>query len=173
MPARRFFARALPLLTLLLLLIRPQAALAQTPIIDGVVSVGSGLEGADTGNGWLQWQRARVRVSIGFDYGNSERPWEAWGVRGLADLEKSPLVGTELRYTRWLGGVFGAYGAGVAMLTPESLAGLGAGGILQIPLGPVGLLLDGSFTALPAGSDRVDNGMVFWALLNLGIRVRL
>jgi hypothetical protein len=142
-------------------------------LVDGVIGIQNGLEGADTGNGALEWQQARWRLATGFDLTDDETPRQSFSVRGLVELQKSALVGGELRYVRWLGGVFGGYASATALVTPESLVGLGVGGIVVLPLGPLGICFEGGFSALPLGSDRVNGGTVLWALGGVGLRLRL
>jgi len=151
----------------------PSVASAQQWLADGVVTLGSGAEGADTGNGSLEWQRARLRVTAGIDLMNDEQIAHSWGLRGIAELEKSALVGAEARYTRWLGANFGGYISATAMIAPKTLVGMGIGANLIIPMGKrFGIVIDGSFSALPLGTDRANDGVVLWALAGAGVRLR-
>jgi hypothetical protein len=45
--------------------------------------------------------------------------------------------------------------------------------VIVIPLGRPALFLEPSFSALPLGSDLPEDSVLFWALLNVGINVRL
>lgn len=151
----------------------PRAASAQTWVSDVQLSVASGIEAADQGIG-VGSQRARTRIVVGLDLGNDEYSREAYGLRTFVEVERSVAVGAELGYVRWVGPHFNLFFGGVAVLVPETLFGGTVSATYIIPFGEViGLGIWGSFSALPLGSDRPDDGVVIWGLLGLGIRGRL
>lgn len=137
------------------------------------LGLSTGLEGADTGLG-PQWQRARSRLVVGLDLGNDERPEEAIGARLFVELERTVSLGAELGYVRWLLPELGCFLGGVAVLTPETLAGGTAAVTYLLPLGErFAIPVWGSLSALPFGGDRGNDGVVVWALLGVGVRGRL
>ncbi|MEO8181202.1 MAG: hypothetical protein ABI895_20380 [Deltaproteobacteria bacterium] len=148
-------------------------ARAQSWVSDVQLSLATGIEGADTGQG-VAWQRARTRLIVGLDLGNSETGSEAYGVRSFVELERSLSVGAELGYVRWVLPQLSLFFGGVAVFTPRTLFGGTAAANYVFPLGKrLGLAVLTSFSVLPLGSDRPDNGAVVWGLLGVGIRGRL
>lgn len=157
----------------LVLLCFPAAARAQSWVTDAQLSLASGLEGA-SGGGGVGWQRARTRLILGLDLGNDEHGADAYGVRAFVELERSLSVGAEVGYLRWVLPELSLFVGGVAVLAPSTLFGATAAGNYTFPLGKrLGLSILASFSALPLGSDRPDDGVVVWALLGVGIRGRL
>ena len=151
----------------------PGLAHAQSWVTDVQLSVATGLEGADTGVG-LGWQRARTRVVLGFDLGNDETGYEAYGARAFVEMERTVSVGAELGYLRWIIPELNVFFGGVAVLAPETLFGGTAAITFILPLGKrVGVPIWGSLNALPLGSDRPGDGVVVWTLLGVGIKGRL
>ena len=137
------------------------------------LGLATGVEGADTGAG-IAWQRARTRLILGADIGNPENGPEAYGVRTFVELERSLSVGVELGYVRWFTPRFSLFFGGVGVLAPRTLFGGTAGVNYVFPLGErAGLALFSSFSALPLGNDRPDNGVVVWGLLGIGLRGKL
>ncbi|MEY4551465.1 MAG: hypothetical protein RL685_7660 [Pseudomonadota bacterium] len=151
----------------------PAVARAQSWVTDAQLSLASGLEGA-SGGGGVGWQRARTRLILGMDLGNDEHGVDAYGVRAFVELERSLSVGGEVGYLRWVLPELSLFVGGVAVLAPSTLFGVTAAGNYTFPLGKrLGLSILASFSALPLGNDRPDDGVVVWALLGLGIRGRL
>ncbi len=151
----------------------PAEARAQSWVTDAQLSVATGLEGA-SGGGGVGWQRARTRLIFGLDLGNDEHGLDAYGVRTFVELERSLSLGVEVGYLRWVLPELSLFFGGVGVLAPSTLFGVTAGANYTFPLGErLGLSVLGSFSALPLGSDRPDDGVVVWALLGLGIRGRL
>jgi hypothetical protein len=140
---------------------------------EGTAALGTGLEGGDAGTGSMNWQRARFRLSLGVDLRSDESDNEGFGVRAVAELEKRGSFGGELRYARFISRGFGAYAGLTGTAFPETLLGATAGAVIVIPLGRPALFLEPSFSALPLGSDLPEDSVLFWALLNVGINVRL
>jgi hypothetical protein len=137
------------------------------------LGLGGGLEGGNGGDGSLAWQRGRFRLIGGVDFRNSEMPNDGFGVRGVVELERRATLGAELRYSRWLGRGFGAYAGFTGTVAPETLFGGTAGVTAIIPLGRVGLFIEPNFSAMPLGSDLPDDSVLIWAMLNVGVNVRL
>lgn len=151
----------------------PGAASAQSWVTDAQLSLATGLEGA-SGGGGVSWQRARTRLILGLDLGNDEHGVDAYGVRTFVELERSLSVGLEVGYLRWVLPELSLFFGGVAVLAPSTLFGATAAANYTFPLGKrLGLSVLASFSALPLGSDRPDDGVVVWGLLGLGIRGRL
>lgn len=151
----------------------PEAAHAQSWVSDVQLSLATGIEGADTGQG-VAWQRARTRIVVGLDLGNDEVGSEAYGVRSFVELERSLSVGAEVGYVRWVIPELSLFFGGVAVFTPRTLFGGTAAANYVFPLGKrLGLAVLTSFSVLPLGSDLPGNGPVVWGLLGVGIRGRL
>lgn len=148
-------------------------ASAEEWVYESFLGLGTGLEGGDGGEGTLAWQRARFRLIGGVDFRSSEMPRDGLGVRGVIELERRATLGAELRYSRWLGRGFGAYAGLTGTLAPETLFGATAGVTAVIPLGRAGLFIEPSFSALPLGSDLPEDSVLLWALLSVGVNVRL
>ena len=160
-------------LAVLATLCLPAAAHAQSWVTDAQLSLATGLEGA-SGGGGVDWQRARTQLILGLDLGNDEHGLDAYGVRTFVELERSLSVGLEVGYLRWVLPELSLFFGGVGVLAPSTLFGATAAINYTFPLGKrLGLSLFGSFSALPLGSDRPDDGVVVWGLLGLGIRGRL
>jgi hypothetical protein len=148
-------------------------AAAQSWVSDVQVGLSTGFEGADTGLG-PQWQRARGRLVVGFDLGNSETGNEAYGARAFLELERTVAVGGELGYVRWFTPELNFFFGGVAVLAPETLFGGTVAATYVLPMGKhFGIPIWASINALPFGSDRGDDGVVVWTLLGVGVRGRL
>ena len=148
-------------------------ALAQSWVSDVQVGLSTGLEGSDTGLG-PQWQRARGRVVVAVDLGNSETGNEAYGARAFLELERTVAVGAELGYVRWFTPQLNFFFGGVAVLAPETLFGGTVAATYVLPMGKhFGIPIWASINALPFGSDRGDDGVVVWTLLGVGVRGRL
>jgi hypothetical protein len=148
-------------------------ARAEGWMYEGNVGLGTGLEGGDAGTGSMHWQRARFRLVAGLDLRSEESDNEGFGVRAVAELEKRGSFGGELRYARFVSRGFGAYAGICGTAFPETLLGLNGGATVVIPLGRPALFIEPSFAALPFGSDVPDDSIVFWALLTVGVNVRL
>jgi hypothetical protein len=160
-------------LAALALVIFPSRASAQTWVSDVQVGVSTGFEGSDTGLG-PQWQRARGRIVVGMDLGNSEHGSEAYGARAFIELERTVAVGGELGYVRWFTPELNFFFGGVAVLAPETLFGGVVAATYVLPLGEkFGIPIWASIDALPFGSDRGADGVVVWTLLGVGVRGRL
>jgi hypothetical protein len=137
------------------------------------VGISTGFEGSDTGLG-PQWQRARGRIVVGFDLGNSEHGSEAYGARAFVELERTVAVGGELGYVRWFTPELNFFFGGVAVLAPETLVGGVVAATYVLPMGEkFGIPIWASINALPFGSDRGADGVVVWTLLGVGVRGRL
>jgi hypothetical protein len=157
----------------LLVALFPARASAQTWVSDVQVGVSTGFEGSDTGLG-PQWQRARGRIVVGFDLGNSEHGSEAYGARAFIELERTVSVGGELGYVRWFTPELNFFFGGVAVLAPETLFGGVVAATYVLPMGDkFGIPIWASINALPFGSDRGADGVVVWTLLGVGVRGRL
>jgi hypothetical protein len=157
----------------LLIALFPGRASAQTWVSDVQVGISTGFEGSDTGLG-PQWQRARGRVVVGFDLGNSEHGSEAYGARAFIELERTVSVGGELGYVRWFTPDLNFFFGGVAVLAPETLFGGVVAATYVLPMGEkFGIPIWASINALPFGSDRGADGVVVWTLLGVGVRGRL
>jgi hypothetical protein len=151
----------------------PATARAQSWVSDVQLSLGTGIEGADTGQG-VAWQRARTRLSVGLDLGNDETGSQAYGIRSFVELERSLSVGAELGYVRWVLPELSLFFGGVGVFTPRTLFGGTAAANYVFPLGKrLGLAVFTSFSVLPLGSDLPGNGALVWGLLGVGIRGRL
>jgi len=158
---------------LLVIALAPANALAQSWVSDVQVGISSGFEGSDTGLG-PQWQRARGRIVVGFDLGNSEHGSEAYGARAFVELERTVSVGGELGYVRWFTPQLNFFFGGVAVLAPETLVGGVVAATYVLPMGEkFGIPIWASINALPFGSDRGADGVVVWTLLGVGVRGRL
>jgi hypothetical protein len=148
-------------------------ASAQSWVSDVQLGVSTGFEGSDTGVG-PQWQRARGRIVVGFDLGNSEHGSEAYGARAFVELERTVSVGGELGYVRWFTPELNFFFGGVAVLAPETLVGGVVAATYVLPMGEkFGIPIWASVNALPFGSDRGADGVVVWTLLGVGVRGRL
>jgi hypothetical protein len=151
----------------------PARASAQTWVSDVQLGISTGFEGSDTGLG-PQWQRARGRIVVGFDLGNSEHGSEAYGARAFVELERTVSVGGELGYVRWFTPELNFFFGGVAVLAPETLFGGVVAATYVLPMGEkFGIPIWASINALPFGSDRGADGVVVWTLLGVGVRGRL
>lgn len=176
---RSRFALSVSLPTLLgaMLLAEPARAEGQVRaegwVYESFLGIASGLEGGDGADGSLAWQRARFRLTGGIDFRSEEMPKDGFGVRGVVEFERRATLGAELRYSRWLGRGFGGFAGLSGTFAPETLFGGTAGVTAIIPLGRVGLYIEPSISALPLGSDLPDDSVLIWALLNVGINVRL
>ncbi len=158
---------------LLVIALAPPRASAQSWVSDVQVGISSGFEGSDTGLG-PQWQRARGRIVVGFDLGNSEHGSEAYGARAFIELERTVSVGGELGYVRWYTPDLNFFFGGVAVLAPETLFGGVVAATYVLPMGDkFGIPIWASINALPFGSDRGADGVVVWTLLGVGVRGRL
>lgn len=148
-------------------------ALAQKLLIDGVIAVHSGLEGADPGFGVVEWQRQRLRLQLGAEWSSSESKKHALGLYGLFELERSGSFGAEFRYRTWMNKSVGAFVGPVAILRPQSLFGVQAGVTFALPLGDdFALFAEGSFAAFPLGSDLPHSGaIIMWASLGVGLKL--
>jgi hypothetical protein len=157
----------------LVLVAWPGRASAQSWVSDVQVGLSTGLEGSDTGIG-PQWQRARGRLVVGFDLGNSETGYEAYGARAFVELERTVAVGAELGYVRWFTPSLNFFFGGVAVIAPETLFGGTVAATYCLPMGErFGIPIWASISALPLGSDRGNDGVVVWTLLGVGVRGRL
>jgi hypothetical protein len=157
----------------LALLTVPGRASAQSWVSDVQIGLATGLEGSDTGLG-PQWQRARGRVVVGLDLGNSETGYEAYGARAFVELERTVAVGGELGYVRWFMPNLNFFFGGVAVLAPATLFGGTVAATYVLPMGKhFAVPIWASISALPLGSDRGDDGIVVWTLLGVGVRRRL
>jgi hypothetical protein len=179
MPCLRSFRRLLacasvsaPTLIGAMLLAQPAHA-EEGWTYEGFLGLGTGLEGGDAGTGSMSWQRARFRLTGGIDFRSSEMPKDGLGVRGVVEFEHRGSIGAELRYSRWLGRGFGAYAGFCGTFAPESLLGGTAGVTGLIPLGPAGIYIEPSFSAMPFGSDLPEDSILLWALISVGLNVRL
>ncbi|HEY3497360.1 MAG TPA: hypothetical protein VGK73_21840 [Polyangiaceae bacterium] len=150
-----------------------EPARAEGWVYEGFLGIGTGLEGGDAGEAGLAWQRARFRLIGGVDFRSDEMPKDGLGVRGVVEIERRATFGGELRYSRWIGRGFGAFAGLNGTFAPETLLGGTAGVTAIIPLGRAGLYIEPSFSALPLGSDLPDDSVLLWALLSVGINVRL
>jgi hypothetical protein len=167
------WVRALALAFVLGLALWPGKAAAQSWVSDVQVGLSSGFEGSDTGIG-PQWQRARSRIVVGWDLGNSEYSNEAYGVRAFVELERNISVGGELGYVRWFTPDLNFFFGGVAVFAPETLIGGTVAATYVLPMGKhFGIPVWASINALPFGSDRGNDGIVIWTLLGVGVRGRL
>jgi hypothetical protein len=149
-------------------------ARAEGWMVDGVVAVGTGLEGGDPGAGDLEWARARTRVIGGADLRSDEAEREALGFRGFAEIEKRGSLGAEARYSRFIGRAVAGSVFLTGTIAPETLFGGGFAGTFMIPFSPrFALALEPAFAVLPLGSDVPDDSILLWATLSLGVRVGL
>jgi hypothetical protein len=157
----------------LALFVWPERALAQSWVSDAQIGVSTGFEGSDTGLG-PQWQRARSRIVVGFDLGNSETGNEAYGARAFVEFERTVSIGGELGYVRWFTPSLNFFFGGVAVLEPETLIGGTVAATYLLPIGEhFAVPIWASVSALPFGSDRGNDGVVVWTLLGVGVRGRL
>jgi hypothetical protein len=151
----------------------PGHAWAQSWVSDVQIGVSTGFEGSDTGLG-PQWQRARGRIVVGVDLGNSETGYEAYGARAFIELERTVALGGELGYVRWFTPNLNFFFGGVAVFMPETLIGGTVTATYLLPMGEhFAVPIWASISALPFGSDRGDDGVVVWTLLGVGVRGRL
>ncbi|MCC6216244.1 MAG: hypothetical protein IT376_15375 [Polyangiaceae bacterium] len=150
----------------------PPAA-AQEWITHGEVGAGTGLEGADRGEGG-GFQRARTRIFAGVDLSVDETPDSGFGVRGFVEIERETGVGGSARYLRHVSRYVTLSLAGTAILVPATLFGGGVGAQLALPLGDeVAIFAEPGVSAFPFGGDRPGDGVVTWFSLDLGLRVGL
>jgi hypothetical protein len=156
-----------------LLCAAPSHAAGNKPVVHGVVSIGTGVEGADPGIGAIQWQRARTRLHLGGEWRGSESEGEAWGLYGLFELERSGGAGLELLYRRTIASGVGGFVGPIAVLRPESLYGVHAGLSYNLAFSQrFGLLFQGGFAGFPLGSDRPNiDAVVMWGTFSLGLTV--
>ena len=167
------WARVVALAVVIGVALCPRSAAAQSWVSDVQIGVSTGLEGSDTGIG-PAWQRARSRIVVGFDLGNSEYSNEAYGARAFVELERTMSVGGELGYVRWFMPELSFFFGGVAVFAPETLVGGTVEGKYVLPMGKhFGIPIWASISALPFGSDRGNDGVVVWTLLGVGVRGRL
>jgi hypothetical protein len=170
---RATWARVAALAVVLGFALWPCQAAAQSWVSDAQVGLSTGLEGSDTGIG-PQWQRARSRIVVGWDLGNSEYSNEAYGIRAFIELERNVSVGGELGYVRWFTPNLSFFFGGVAVFAPETLIGGTVAATYVMPMGKnFGIPIWASLSALPFGSDRGNDGIVVWTLLGVGVRARL
>lgn len=172
----RLLGRACVILPTLMgaILLAPPARADGGYMVESFLGAGDGLEGGNAGTDHVGWQLARLRLNVGVDLRNEEDAVEGVGFRGFAELQRRGSIGAEVRYSRWLGRGFGAYVGVTGTFAPETLVGATAGATLLLPLGKKGgLFAEPSFSALPLGGDLPDHSVLFWALLTLGINVRL
>jgi hypothetical protein len=170
---RSMWARVMAIALVLGSVFVAREATAQSWVSDVQVGLSTGLEGSDTGVG-PAWQRARSRIVVGWDLGNSEYSNEAYGVRAFIELERNVSVGGELGYVRWFMPNLSFFFGGVAVLAPETLIGGTVAGTYVLPMGKhFGIPIWASISALPFGSDRGNDGVVVWTLLGVGVRGRL
>jgi hypothetical protein len=148
-------------------------ASAEGWVYESFIGLGTGLEGGDGGEGSLAWQRARFRLIGGVDFRSEEMPLDGFGARAVVEFERRATLGAELRYSRWLGRGFGAYAGLTGTVAPETLLGGTAGVTAVIPLGRAGLFIEPSFSAMPLGSDLPEDSVLLWALITVGLNVRL
>jgi hypothetical protein len=151
----------------------PGHARAQSWVSDAQIGLSTGFEASDTGIG-PQWQRARGRVVVGVDLGNSETGYEAYGARAFIELERTVAVGGELGYVRWFTPNLNFFFGGVAVFVPETLIGGTVTATYLLPMGEhFAVPIWASLSALPFGTDRGNDGVVVWTLLGVGVRGRL
>lgn len=159
---------------LLLLTLSSRPAAAEGWMLDGILAIGTGLEGGDPGDGDLSWGRARTRLIVGFDLRSDEAEQEALGFRAFSELEQRVGVGGEVRYTRFLKRAIGGSVFVSAVVAPETLVGAGLAVPLILPLGPrFGISLEPAFAAYPLGSDLPNDSVLLWATVSLGVRLGL
>ena len=149
-------------------------ACAQEMLVDSFFGINTGFEGANPGNGSVAWQMARLRLNMGVDFGTTEKHRDFFGVRGFVDLTTNTSLGFEFRYTRWALPWLGAFCGLTTVVAPETLFGFEAGATFNIPLlEPAGIYIEPKVAALPWGSDRANDSVVIWTLLEVGVRLRI
>lgn len=148
-------------------------AVAQEWIAHGEVGAGTGLEGADRGDGG-GFQRARTRLFGGADLSVDETPDSGFGVRGFVEIERETGIGGSARYLRHVSRYVTLNLSATAILVPATLFGGGLGAQLSLPLGDeLALFAEPGLSAFPFGGDRPGDGVVTWISLDLGLRVGL
>ncbi len=160
--------------TLLCAMLLAPPARAEGWMFDGELGLSTGLEGGDPGSGSVEWQRARTRVSAGFELRSDEDADQGYHFRGFAEIERRGSVGAEARYALWPRRRFGVFTGLTGTIAPETLFGGSLGARYVIPFGDrVGLYVEPSFAVLPLGSDLPGDSPLFWALLSAGVRLGL
>jgi hypothetical protein len=154
---------------LLVVVVAPRAR-AQNLLFSGEVGLASGVEGGDPGSGTTEFRRARTRLTAGADTRSDEDPIEALGLRAFVEIEPHTSLGGEVRYIRWLGEHFTGFAGFTGELAPHTLVGALVGVQAYIPLGPVSIFIEPSFSALPFGTDLPTDHLLLWGLLCVGVR---
>jgi hypothetical protein len=142
--------------------------------MNGLVGLGTGLEGGNPGDGSVSWHRARTRATVGLDLAVDEAAYQAFGFRAFVELEHRATLGASLHYAYWLNPSIGLFGGFTGVIAPKTLVGVEAGATFVIPLGKrLGIFIEPSLAALPLGSDLPSDSVVIWGLLSAGVRLSL
>ncbi|HMA95740.1 MAG TPA: hypothetical protein VKP30_23785 [Polyangiaceae bacterium] len=151
-----------------------QIGFAQDWVRNGVVGVGTGLQGGDPGTGSVGWARARTRIFSGLDLRPDESSADGMGFYGFVEIERRLTLGGEVRYQRWLTSTIVMHAAVLGTVYPESMLGLGTGARFGFPIGKaLTLFLEPAIAAFPVGSDLPEKSVIFWGSLNGGVGVAL
>jgi hypothetical protein len=154
---------------LALALAAPGVAEAQQYLMSGSAHVATGGE-----NGGYGVRRTRTRLRLALELRIDEVPDEGFSVAGLVDLEPRAGFGGELRWTHSLGKTFSIAAGGITYFVPGTLVGPCAGVEGRVPFGSKTFLVAGpEATVFVAGSDLPQNGVVWQALLQVGVRADL
>jgi hypothetical protein len=156
-----------------LVLLLSSPVLAQTPVLGGQVTAGTGMEAGDPGTGATTFRRARTRVGVGIDARIDEDLKNGLGLVVFAEIEPHATLGGELRYMRWFSpNVIGFVGA-TGVFAPRTLLGADFGLQFHIPMAAgVTLFFEPSFAALPLGTDLPSDRVLIWGMLSGGIHAK-
>lgn len=165
---------ALAFLASVALLAPARMARAQSWSANGLVGLGTGLEGGNPGDGSVAWHRARTRATVGLDLAVDEAAYQAFGFRAFVELEHRATIGASLHYAYWINPNIGVFGGFTGVIAPKTLAGVEAGATFIIPLGKtLGIFIEPSLAALPIGSDLPSDSVIIWGLVSAGVRLSL
>lgn len=145
-------------------------ARAEGWVTNGVVALGTGLQGGNAGTARVSWTRARTRVLGGVDLRNGEGKSDGFGFYGFAEIERSATLGGELRYERWWSSTIAFHASVLGTITPESMVGVGMGVRLGFPIANMAtLFIEPGFAAFPIGSDLPGKSVLMWGTLVGGV----
>ena len=152
----------------------PRGAKAEGWLTNGVLALGTGLQGGDPGTGTVAWSRARTRVLAGVALRSDESLTDGMGFYGFAEIERRATLGAEARYERWWTPTIGFHVSLMGIIAPETLFGPGVGARFGFPIGKkLTLFLEPGFAVFPVGSDLPHGNVVLWGTLSGGIGVAL
>ncbi len=140
--------------------------------VEGVLALGTGIEGADPGTGNLYWHRARTRMTLGGEWGGSETPF-SMGLFGVFELERSGSFGLAFHGRATLPWGLTGFVGPILVWRPRTLLGARAGGgyIFRFT-DELALSAELGLASFPLGSDRpTPDSVLTWLTADLGFRV--